>query len=273
MTQLRWLRPILQVAGLTVVIWSMTGTRAAAQDAPADVRRAQATRAELDAALKELEKVIASPAYSKNFRKSREAEAQLVRDRLAEGDFQSGDEIDISVVGESALTGKFKVLSGRILSMPQLAPISLQGVLRSEIRDHLTAEIGKFVKGPQVTVQGSYIRMAILGGVGQPGYYVVPADALVSDVIMQAGGPSGSVKMEKSVVRRQGRQVLAGPEIQLAIQSGQSVDQLNLHGGDELEIGSSGGRSLGGGGGNNVRSLLWPIQAAASLTFLLIRIF
>jgi protein involved in polysaccharide export with SLBB domain len=250
------------------------GGEAMAQDTPIDVRRAQATRAELEAALKELDKVIASPGYSKNFRKSREAEAQLVKGRLAEGDFQVGDEIDIAVVGETTLTGKFKVLQGRILSLPQIPAITLQGVLRTEVRDHLTTEIGRYVKNPQVTIQGSYIRMAILGAVGQPGYYTVAADALISDVIMQAGGPSGSVKMEKSSVRRQGQEVLAGTEIQRAIESGQSLDQINLHGGDELVIGASGRSMMGGNqGGSSWRNWFWPVQAAVSLSFLLIRIF
>jgi hypothetical protein len=51
MTQVKWLRPAIQSVGLTFMILAMIGTRAAAQEAPVDVRRAQATRAELDAAL------------------------------------------------------------------------------------------------------------------------------------------------------------------------------------------------------------------------------
>lgn len=248
---------------------------ATAQDA-VDVRRAQASRPELEAALAEIDKVVASTGYSKTYRKAREAEADLVRSRLAEGDFQVGDEIDVAVVGEATLTAKFKVLPGRVLSLPMIPPISLQGVLRSEIRDHLSTEISKYVKGPQVTIQGSYIRLAVLGAVGNPGYYTVPADALVSDVIMQAGGPSPQVKMEKSVVRRQGRDVLEGTEIQRAIEGGQSLDQLNLHGGDELQIGASGRGILSNNqGGNNGswRSWFWPVQAAVSIGLLLTRVF
>jgi protein involved in polysaccharide export with SLBB domain len=274
MDRYQWERLGTRILGLVLGLLLGFGGNARAQDSTVDVRKAQASRPELEAALKEIELVVASPAYSKTFRKGREAEAQMVRSRLAEGDFQVGDEIDVTVVGETALTAKFKVLPGRILSLPLIPAISLQGVLRSEVRDHLTVQIGKYVKDPQVTIMGSYIRMAVLGGVGQPGYYTVPADALVSDVIMQAGGPAGSVKMEKSVVRRQGREVLAGSEIQRAIESGQSLDQLNLHGGDELQIGGSSGRaSLGGGGNNNFRQWFWPVQAAISLSFLLTRIF
>lgn len=246
----------------------------AAQEPGLDARRAQASRAELEAALVDLEQAIASPGYSKAFRKAREAEASLVKQRLAEGDFQVGDQITIAVVGEASLTGTFPVLPGRVLSLPQLPPISLAGVLRSELGPHLTAVVSKYIKDPQVTVQGSVIRLAIMGAVGRPGYYTLPADALITDAIMQAGGPGGNVKMEKSAVRRQGQEVIAGTEIQRAIEGGLSLDQLNLHGGDELVLGSSGsGTRNPGGSGMSVRNWLWPLQTVVSVTYLLIRIF
>jgi hypothetical protein len=254
-----------------------TPIRARAQEPEqVDVRRPVATRADLQKALDELEKLVSSTGYSKSYRKAREAEAEMVRQRLADGDFQSGDQIDIVVTGEGSLSGKFGVLQDRTISLPQLPPISLNGVLRSEIRDYLAAEIGKYVKNPQVTVQGAYIRVAIMGAVGRPGYYTLPADNLVTDAIMAAGGPGNGTQMEKSAVRRSGEEVIAGPEIQRAIEQGQSLDQLNLHGGDELVIG--GGAQRGGGGfpgtgRGGIRQWLWPVQLALSVTVLLTRIF
>jgi len=246
-----------------------------AQD-PVDVRRAQATRVELEQAVVELEKVVNSPGYSKGYRKAREGELQMVQQRLSHGDFQPGDEIDIAVVGEASLTGTFTVLQDRTISLPQLPPISLQGVLRSEVRDYLATQIGRYLRDPQVTVQGSKIRLAIFGAVGNPGYFVIPADYLVSQAIMTAGGPSAGVEMEKSEVRRGGQVVIQGSEIQLAIEAGHSLDQLNLHGGDELVLGGGqrqGGRSGVGNPAGGVRQWLWPVQLAVSLTFLLTRIF
>jgi hypothetical protein len=242
-----------------------------------DVRRPIATRAELQKAVDELDKLAGSTGYSKSYRKAREAEAEMVRQRLAEGDSQPGDQIDIVVTGEGSLSGKFSVLQDRTINLPQLSPISLNGVLRSEIRDYLATEIGKYVKDPQVTVQGSYIRVAIMGSVGRPGYYTLPADNLVTDAIMAAGGPGNGTQMEKSLVRRSGEEVIAGTEIQRAIEQGQSLDQLNLHGGDELVIGGGNQRGGGGGGGamgrGGIRQWLWPLQLALSVSVLLTRIF
>jgi len=247
----------------------------AAQDPerPVDVRKPQATRAELKAALANLDQVISSTAYSKSLRKSKEAEAALVRTRLDEGDFQVGDQVDVAVVGEATLTNKFTVLQDRTLSFPQLPPVSVRGVLRSEIREYLTQEIGKYVKGPQVTIQGSYVRLAIMGSVGKPGFYTLPADMLIGDAIMQAGGPVGQPKLEKAVIRRNGKDVVPEGEVERAVQEGQSIDQLNLHGGDELVMVSKGGNNpYNQNGGNSVQRWIWPLNAAVGLAYLLIRI-
>jgi len=261
---------IKRLAGF-LIVGCMSAAPLAGQVAPVDVRRAQATRAELENALGQLDAVVASPGYSKSFRKAREAEAAMVRQRLAEGDFQVGDEVEIAVVGESALTGRFTVLPDRTLSLPGLPPISLQGVLRSEVSQYLTTQIGKYVRDPQVTIQGSYIRLAILGAVGKPGYYTVPADAPVSDAIMSAGGPQGSFDMNKSAIRRGGKEIIQGREIQLAIEQGESLDQLNLHGGDEMLIGGQ-SQKVTSPGGSGIRGWLWPLQTAVSLVFLLTRV-
>ena len=233
-----------------------------------DVRRPHASRAELETGLAALEQTIASSAYSKELRKTKQIEADLVRQRLAEGDFQVGDSIAIAVVNEPTLTGKFPVSQDRSLNLPLLPTISLKGVLRSEVREYLTEAIGKYVKDPQVSIEGSYVRIAILGGVGRPGYYSLPSHQLIADAIMQAGGPAADIKMEKTVVKRNGEEVVPKGVVQKAIEQGLSLDQLNLHGGDELILDKPKNSNR-----NDFRQYIWPIQAVAGLTFLLLRIF
>jgi protein involved in polysaccharide export with SLBB domain len=266
-----------ETATVVALLLGLGSAPAFAQDQrPVDVRKAQATRSELQAGLEELDKVVGSTGYSKSLRKAKEAEAVLVRQRLEEGDFQVGDQIDVSVVGETTLTGKFTVLPDRTLSFPQLPSVSLKGVLRSEVRDYLAAEIGKYVKNAQVTIQGSYIRVAFLGAVGKPGFYTITADRLLSDAIMDAGGPQGDIQMEKSVVKRGGKEVVPEGELQRAVQEGQSLDQLNLHGGDEIVLAAKGGGLVGGNGrnsgGSSLRNILLPAQILLSLTFVLSRV-
>jgi protein involved in polysaccharide export with SLBB domain len=150
----------------------------------------------------------------------------------------------------------------------------MRGVLRSEVRDYLTGAIGKYVKNPQVQIQGSYVRLSILGGVGKPGFYTLPADQLVSDAIMSAGGPVGNIELKKTIVRRNGKDVVPRGEVERAVQEGRSLDQLNVHGGDEIVVAASGGNSgtSGPGGGRGVMGWLWPLQAVVSAVFLLSRV-
>ena len=228
-----------------------------------DIRRAQASRKDLEAALVALDQVAASPGYSSRLRKANQAEGKMVQLRLTDGDFQVGDQIDLIVVGEPPLTGRFTVLPDRTLPLPSLPPISLKGVLRSEAAGHLTREIGKYLRQPQVQVQAAYIRLAILGAVRSPGYYTMAADLAISDAIMAAGGPAAGVDLGKTLVRRGDREVVGREQVRAAVAGGQSLDQLNLHGGDELVVGGSTKPGASGG-------VLGPLQVGLGVVMPLI---
>src|SRR6185369_13358530 len=114
---------------------------------------AVATRAELQASLAQLEQYIASSGYSGRLRADKRREAAMIRARLEDGDLQVGDQVDLSVVGETTLTAIFPVTTGRVLSLPGIPEIPLKGVLRSEDKDYLTTQIGKYLREPQVRVR------------------------------------------------------------------------------------------------------------------------
>src|SRR5689334_21462050 len=59
--------------------------------------RAQASRTELEASLVEIDKIMDSTGYSSRIRDAKRQEAELIRQRLAEGDFRVGDQIVLSV--------------------------------------------------------------------------------------------------------------------------------------------------------------------------------
>jgi polysaccharide export outer membrane protein len=126
-----------------------------------------------------------SPATTGSGAKRREG--QLIRERLTEGDLQVGDQVAITVLNEAALSGTFAIGAGRVLTLPGLPDIPVRGILRSETEDYLTGQLKRFVRDPSVRVLTS-IRMSIMGAVGRPGFYQVPADVLVSDAIMLAAG-------------------------------------------------------------------------------------
>jgi polysaccharide export outer membrane protein len=114
---------------------------------------------------------------------------------------------------------------------------SLDGVLRSELSDKLTAHVARYIREPIVRAV-PLLRIAVLGHVGRPGFYYSAADALVSDVVMLAGGPSPQADLGKMVVRRGPNVIWSSDDMSVALSDGLSLDRLHLRSGDAIEIGA-----------------------------------
>jgi protein involved in polysaccharide export with SLBB domain len=230
------------------------------------MKRAQATRAELEASLLQIDSIVKSPGYSSRIREAKRREAALIRERLTDGDLQVGDQLQISVLNETQFTGTFLVQAGRQLVLPGIDPIPLRGVLRSEAEPYLTGHFARYVRNPSVRVVPS-IRLAVLGAVVKQGFYQVPADVLVSDAIMLAGGPISIADPNQSRVLRANNEILSKSEIEAAIIQGATIDQLNLRAGDQIyvdERAARAGRSL---------TLLAVVGLLTSTAYLLVQIF
>jgi hypothetical protein len=201
-----------------------------------DGRRAQATRAELEATLVEIGEVVSSPGYSGRLRDARRREADLIRERLQAGDLQVGDQIDLTVLGETQFTGIFLVGAGQVLSLPGMPDISLKGVLRAEAQDYLTEQLRRQIRDPRIQVRTS-VRLTFNGAVARPGFYQVPADIMPTDAVMAAaGGFAGGGDPNRMVVRRQGREIWSREAFQGAILRGMTLDQMNLRTSDEILV-------------------------------------
>jgi hypothetical protein len=232
-------RPLLQRLGAAVapavLAVSLSAQTPPVQEARLDTRRAQASRVELEASLAQIDTILKSPGYSTRIREAKRREAALIRERLTEGDMQVGDLLAITVLGEAGLTDTFTVGAGQMLSLPGLPPVPLRGILRSEAEPYITKELERYIRNPQVRVVPS-IRLAVLGAVGRQGYYQVPADVLISDAIMMAGGPTGAANPNKSKIVRANTEILAQAEVEQAIVRGATLDQLNLRAGDQIVV-------------------------------------
>jgi len=220
---------------LLVLAFVFPGLARAQADA-SDGRRAVATREELQAALAEAERIANSDGFSGAYREQKQKEAALIRERLTEGDFQVGDQIQLTVVNEPDATGLQTVGAGRILSVKGLPDIPLRGVLRSEIEPYLRDQIGKYVKDAQVKARAT-IRLSIVGGVLKPGFYQLDADMMLSDAVMQAGGIQAGAEFKRSKVQRGQENLLEKEEFTKALADGRSLDQLNIRAGDVIQVG------------------------------------
>lgn len=175
--------------------------------------------------------------------------ADVARERLADGDFQVGDRIALNVVGvgggEAALTDTFTVREGQLLRLPNITPdVQLHGVLHAELQDVLTKDLAQYIKDPVVHAT-PLLRLAVLGQVPRPGYYSIAADELTTSLVMHAGGLLSSSDLGKTVVKRgtdHGPEtVYTSKQLQAAMASGETVDQLALHQGDEIVVGERSG--------------------------------
>jgi protein involved in polysaccharide export with SLBB domain len=203
-----------------------------AQVTSPDARRPEATRQDLQGLLNQAGGKLSAD------------ERQVIQGRLTNGDFTPGDKVALKVLDEPTLTDTFTVKTGRVISLPNIGDVSLQGVLRSELEQYLTQKVAQYIRNPQVHANG-LIRIAVMGAVSRPGFYVVPASTVASDVLMLAGGPASNADLAKTVVRRDALPIVDRDQVRQAFADGVTLDQLNLHSGDEFLVGQKGGGFTG----------------------------
>src|SRR2546425_3794232 len=199
------------------------GRGSAQQVTPDDGHRLLATRPALAAMLQRLQQ------------KGPPGEATLVRARLTEGDFQPGDRILLLVEGEKELSDTFTVGPQRDLLLPNAGTVSLQGVLRSELEDDRAGRIATSVRAPVVRAR-TLVRVSVQGEVAKPGFYTVPADAVVSEALVAAGGTMKDAKITALRIERGGQAVWEKARLQRALAEGRTLDQMNLRQGDEFVV-------------------------------------
>lgn len=205
---------------------------AGAQD-PLGLQRRQATRAELEEAVKAADSV--APRVDEKTRLKLEAHANSIRQRLKNGDFGPGDRLYLTVLGDSSLTDTFTVKQEQKLVLPNIPELSVRGVLDSELTAYLTRELSRYVRDPKVTATG-LIRLTLSGGIGRPGFVTVPVDILVTDVLMAQGGPSQSADLTKAYVKRANETHLDTKQFAEALRTGRTVGDIALRDGDEILI-------------------------------------
>lgn len=196
--------------------------------------RQKASRQDLEAALQRADQA-ARTTRDGTQRANHQRLAANIRQRLREGDFQPGHRILLAVYGDSSLTDTFTVRADRKLLLPNLPPISMVGVLDSELEPFLTKELSKYLRNATVRAQG-LLRLAVLGSVANPGFYSFPMDFIVTDAIMEAGGPTGDAAMERAQIRRSGDVAVDRKGMQQAFRLGLTLNDVGARPGDELFV-------------------------------------
>lgn len=167
----------------------------------------------------------------------RTSDVWLLRSRLERGDFQEGDRI-VLVLDGSAMQPSMDTLqvrTGKTIQFPQMGELSLNGVLRSELTDKVRQHLARYLTTPIVRAT-PLLSIAVVGSVMAPGFHYAPADVVLRDVIMRAGGPVGDADLSKIVIRRGGEIIWHEKDVRVALTDGLSLDGLHLRAGDEIFI-------------------------------------
>jgi hypothetical protein len=194
-----------------------------------------ATRAELERLQGSYEQLAASTAYSERTRAKARSQAEEVRRRLREGDFRVGDQILVRVDGGVSVNDTATVTEGQRIQVRGVRQIELAGVLRAELATKVTAEVREIVKEATVNVR-ALTRIAVFGAVQHPGYFAVPVETTVDQLITLAGGPTDAARPDRVRLMRGDEVILRGPEVQQAIAEGRTLDALDAREGDVLEV-------------------------------------
>lgn len=246
----------------TVLLVILAIGSAGAQSSLGELRR-QMTRGELETALVSYDKLAASTS-DKKVKEQAMVDAAAIRERLRIGDFYPGDRIALRVLNDTTLTDTLTVKQGRLIEFRSIPPLSLAGVLDSELLPQVKAHIAKYVRDPDVSVT-PLVRLQLSGGIAQPGWHQFPTDQTLSDAIMSVGGPTQSSQIQKSDILRGGRVIVDRSATARALRSGKTIGDLGLRDGDELRIAE---RSVAG---NSRTWVILPFLTSLLLTFRLIR--
>jgi protein involved in polysaccharide export with SLBB domain len=165
----------------------------------------------------------------------RPEEAFLLRTRLQDGDFQEGDRILLSVPALRVGFDTLVVRAGKVIQFQGMEDLNLGGVLRSELSSRLTKHLAKYLQDPTLKAI-PLLRLGVFGSVARPNYYYMPADIVLPDVIMLAGGVSGNADLDKVTIRRGSKTIWNAVDTRTALADGISLDRLSLRANDEIYI-------------------------------------
>lgn len=162
--------------------------------------------------------------------------AAAIRQRLQEGDFHPGDKIQLTVRSDSAFSGLLTVRPDRTVLLTDIPPISVAGLLRSELTAHFTTQLGRYLRNPVVDAT-SLIRLSVIGEVNRPGFYDISPESPLTEVIQVAGGMSGNGDAYRSEAKRGTETLYTREQLRVMLANGRSLDQVDLRNGDQFVAG------------------------------------
>jgi protein involved in polysaccharide export with SLBB domain len=194
-----------------------------------------ATRAQLETMAAQCTSDAMDPKRSDAERAQASEDARALRERLASGDFRVGDRVVVRVSGGASSFDTLTVSTARSIKVLDAGEVSLDGVLRSELDGRLNTELARYFRDVVVRAQ-PLTRLAVIGEVRNPGFVQVPSQALLSDAISAAGGPTTAGRLDRVSVRRGGASYITPGAFAKGLAAGSTLDALGIRAGDEIVV-------------------------------------
>jgi protein involved in polysaccharide export with SLBB domain len=200
----------------------------------------QETRAGLIAEANEAEQQ-ANKESNAARRSELQQKAQRIRARLDSGDIRNGDRIVIEVIRPlpelAFVADTYEVRVNQTLQLKDLkGDISLRGILRSELNDHITTFLKRDYTNPQIRTR-TMIPIVVTGEVTEAGARPVEHDALLRDVVIAKGSILSTADYNKISIIRDNKVIFPPDSVREAIAQGRTVNDLQLIAGDEIDVG------------------------------------
>jgi polysaccharide export outer membrane protein len=129
---------------------------------------------------------------------------------LRADDYRIGprDVLEVVVVGETDLTGKYTVRADGSCEFPLVGTVKVAGLTAAEIEARLKQLLADgYLRNPQVSAKVADFesqRIFVAGDVGKPGELPLTGNLTLLEALMKAGGPSTTAGSEIVVLRRSG---------------------------------------------------------------------
>ncbi len=167
-----------------------------------------------------------------------------------------GDVLVITVWGQDAYSGEFKVDETGRIPYPVLGEIDTRDKTMAQIRAEIMAGLQRIFNDPFVTVNPRF-SIAVLGEVRNPGLFPVGPTLTVLDIVAMAGGPSPNGNINKIQLLR------GGETLDLRFEADRlgalTLQQVGLRSGDQVLVARRGFT------GDDLRTLLTIVQVVLSV--------
>lgn len=116
----------------------------------------------------------------------------------------NGDLIEIKVVGQTEMSGKYRVGESGKINLPYIGEIEAAGLSEKMLAAALQERLLKYLRSPEVSITVAEYNskfVTIIGAVKTPGRYALQKSVRLFDIIGMAGGMSERAGMSVNLIR------------------------------------------------------------------------